>query len=246
VGHELLAHRIRFTHKFSDMKQKISIDVVSDVVCPWCYIGKRRLDKAVASLSDDFDIHIQYHPFELNPQIPANGLDQKSYLVEKFGGEDRYEMLTGRVTEIASEEGIIFDYDNQKISPNTKKLHAVIQFAGTKGLEKETVEILFRSYFSTAVDLSKDENIVEVAKQAGLEEEEIRALLKDDTRLNLVTLAEQEIYKLGISGVPFFIINKKYGISGAQSSETFVKALRDIGGESVLAAESCDTDAKNC
>src|SRR5687768_3200057 len=104
-------------------KEKIRIGVVSDVVCPWCYIGKRRLEKAIQNLSDRFDFEVEYFPFELNPQIPASGLDQKDYLIKKFGGEDRYRQLTDHVSKVAAVDGLRFDYNAQKISPNTRNAH---------------------------------------------------------------------------------------------------------------------------
>jgi predicted DsbA family dithiol-disulfide isomerase len=219
------------------MKPKIKIDVVSDVVCPWCYIGKRRLERAMDALAEEFEFDVQYHPFELNPDTPDSGLDQKAYLTKKFGGTERYEELTGRVTEIAEQEGISFDYAKQGISPNTRKMHSVIQLAGTKGLQKEIVEVLFNAYFTSGIDLSKDENIVNAAMEAGLDEKEVSILLNDKEQLSRIATAEQEIYKLGITGVPFYIVNNKYGISGAQSSGTFEQAFRDIVNEPVTQNE---------
>jgi predicted DsbA family dithiol-disulfide isomerase len=228
------------------MKQKIKIDIVSDVVCPWCYIGKRRLEKALDRLSAEFDFEIQYHPFELNPQMPAQGEEQKSYLTKKFGSAERYQELTSRVIYVAGRDGLTMDYEAQKVSPNTRKLHALIKFAGSKGLQLPLVEALFNAYFTAGVDLSKDENVVAVASKAGLNEKDVASVLENKEYLLQTAHAEQEIYRLGITGVPFYIINNKYGISGAQASETFERALRDIGNESVLQGESCDTDSVNC
>jgi predicted DsbA family dithiol-disulfide isomerase len=228
------------------MKEKIRIDVVSDVVCPWCYIGKRRLERAVERLANEFEFEVQYHPFELNPNMPLSGLDQKTYLSEKFGSDDRYDELISRVSQVAESEGIIFDYESQKISPNTRKLHVLIQFAGTKGLQNEMVEILFNAYFTSGIDLSRDENILKAAIDAGLREEEVRQVLEDESKLVDIAIAEQEMHKLGITGVPFFIINNKYGISGAQVTDTFEKVLRDIGTQAVPEGEACDTEQKNC
>jgi predicted DsbA family dithiol-disulfide isomerase len=228
------------------MKQKIKIDVVSDIVCPWCYIGKRRLENAMKRLREDFEFEVIYHPFELNPGLPADGVNQKQYLEQKFGGRERYEELTSRVTEVAALEGLEFDYERQKVSPNTRKLHALIQLASTQGLQHSMVEILFNAYFISGVDLSKNENIIKAATEAGLDESNVNELLQDESFLEQIAREEQEMYKLGITGVPFFIVNNKYGISGAQSAETFEKALRDIGSETVLQGEACDAEDKNC
>ena len=228
------------------MKSKIKIDVVSDVVCPWCYIGKRRLENAMERLSGEIDFDVQYHPFELNPDMPPTGLDQRAYLTRKFGDDDRYTELTSRVTEVAAQEGLTFDFDRQRVSPNTRKLHAIIQLGQAKGLQKEIVEVFYNAYFTSGVDLSDDENIVKGALEAGLDEDSVRDVLKDERKLADIGAAEQEIYKLGITGVPFFIINNKYGISGAQTADTFEKALRDIGNQAVEAATACEPDQKNC
>jgi len=226
-------------------KPVIKIDVVSDVVCPWCYIGKRRLEKAIDQLGGAYDFDITYHPFELNPDMPASGKNQKKYLSDKFGGEDRYDQITNQTTRVAAQEGLAFDFNKQAVSPNTRKAHSIVQFAKTEGKQLETVEALFKAYFSDGIDLSNDENLVTVAVAAGLDEAKVRTLLQHESALVQIALEEQEMYKLGISGVPFYIINNKYGVSGAQAPETFVNAFQQIGKE-VASGEACDVDAKNC
>jgi len=211
------------------MKPKIKIDVVSDVVCPWCYIGKRRLEKAVHELSSKYDFDIEYHPFELNPTTPESGLNQREYLTKKFGGEERYTELTSRVAGVAAEEGLSFDFSKQAISPNTRKAHSLIQFARGEGKQLEVKEAFMKAYFTDGVDLSKKENLINVAVKAGLETEKVEKVLEDENAPIQIALAEQELSKLGISGVPFYIVNNTYGISGAQSSETFVNAFNEIG-----------------
>ncbi len=215
------------------MKTKIKIDVVSDVVCPWCYIGKRRLEKAVDELASEYDFEIEYHPFELNPTTPDSGFNQREYLTKKFGGEERYAEVTNHVVGVAAEEGLTFDFSKQTISPNTRKAHSIIQFAREEGKQLEVKEAFMKAYFTDGVDLSKKENLVDVAVQAGLDAEQVEKILADENAMVQVALAEQELSKLGISGVPFYIINNKHGISGAQSSETFVKAFQEIGKEKV-------------
>lgn len=229
------------------MKNQIKIDVVSDVVCPWCYIGKRRLENAIKTLENDFDFEIEYHPFELNPQIPASGLDQKGYLTRKFGGEDRYAEITSHVTEVAAQEQLVFDFERQKVSPNTRKAHALIAFAKSKGVQPSMVEILFNAYFSSGINLADDENLIKAALEAGLDEAEVRAYLNDHANLQQVEQREKEMSGLGITGVPFYIINNRYGISGAQATETFIRAFAEItGAASPSQGEACDVDGKNC
>jgi predicted DsbA family dithiol-disulfide isomerase len=228
-------------------KPTIKIDIVSDVVCPWCYIGKRRLEKAIANLSNEFDFELEYHPFELNAEMPAEGADHKEYLSNKFGGESRYDQLTGHVTEVAQQEGLIFDYLKQKKSPNTRLVHSIVQLAKLEGKHLEAIEAFFKAYFTDGVDLTKKENLTAIAESIGLKDAANEKLFGDDKAVMQVALAEKEMGKLGITGVPFYIINNRYGVSGAQASETFVKAFREIGLEAAqLTGESCDTDGKNC
>lgn len=227
-------------------KPKIKVDIVSDVVCPWCYIGKRRVEKAMDALRDKYDFEVLYHPFELNPQMPLEGVNQKEYLSAKFGGEDRYDKITANTTAVAAQEGLAFDFDKQKISPNTRNAHRIIQFAQLAGLQPEVKEAFMKAYFEQGVDLSKMDNLVSVAVGAGLSKEAVETLLTSDTGLSAIEQAEQELQKLGISGVPFYIINNKYGVSGAQASETFIKAFEDIGNKAMASGEACDTDTKVC
>jgi predicted DsbA family dithiol-disulfide isomerase len=224
------------------MKPVIKIDIVSDVVCPWCYIGKRRLEKAIGLLADEFLFELEYHPFELNPEMPEQGVDQKAYLVNKFGGETKYWQITERTTQVAAEEGLLFHFHKQGISPNTRRIHSLIQAAREEGKQPEVVEAFFKAYFTDGIDLSKEENLVYTAVAAGIQQEKVKNILSDDAEQMAIVFAEEEMYKLGITGVPFYIINNRYGVSGAQPTETFVKALREIGSElTTTEGASCTT-----
>jgi predicted DsbA family dithiol-disulfide isomerase len=226
-------------------KPVIKIDVVSDVVCPWCYIGKRRLEKAMQQLSSEYTFEVEYHPFELNPDMPAQGVNQKAYLTDKFGSEDRYDQITNHTTQVAATEGLTFNFDKQNTSPNTRKAHAIVQLAKLKGKDLAVIEDLFKAYFTDGVDLTDDKNLIALAVQAGIEREDLELLLADKNSLIRIAALEKEMSKLGISGVPFYIINSKYGISGAQSSETFMQVFKEVSQE-VTSGESCDVDGKNC
>lgn len=208
--------------------EKITVDVVSDVVCPWCYIGKRRLEKAVASLKDEFKFEINYLPFELNPNMPKEGKNQRTYLTAKFGGEARYKQLTENVAKMAAEEGLTFNYENQTKSPNTKDAHRLIWLAKAEGCQPAVKEALLKSYFKDGVDLTVSENLISVVVAAGLDKTKAQSLLDSDEGVVEVEYLEQLNHQRGISGVPFYIVNHKYGISGAQLPEHFVRAFRDI------------------
>lgn len=227
-------------------KPKIKIDVVSDVVCPWCYIGKRRLEKAVDLLKDKYEFELEYHPFELNPEMPLEGTDQKNYLTNKFGGEEQYQQITNRVTAVAVEEGLHFDFGKQKVSPNTRDAHRIIQLAKQDGKQLEVKEALMNAYFVEGIDISKKENIIDVVANVGLLKEKVEQFLSTDEGIREVVLAENELQKLGITGVPFYIINNQYGVSGAQPTESFVQAFEDIGAKTQFSGEVCDVKDKNC
>lgn len=235
-----------FLDKFIIMaKPIIKIDVVSDVVCPWCYIGKRRLEKAIDKLKSDFDFEVEYHPFELNPTMPPEGRNQKEYLSAKFGGEERYHQITSHTAKTAAQEGLNFDFNKQKVSPNTFNSHRLIAFAKTKGKQAEMKEALMSAYFEKGIDLTKTQELVNIAVTHGFDVAETERFLVSDQLAAEVKLEEQLNYQRGISGVPFYIINNKYGVSGAQPTEVFVNALIEIGSETV-AADACDVDSKEC
>src|ERR1041385_4252126 len=185
-------------------KPVIKIDVVSDVVCPWCYIGKRRLEKAIDQLKSDFDFEVEYHPFELNPNMPTEGRSQKEYLVAKFGGEERYNKITNHTEKTAAEEGLKFDFSKQKTSPNTFNSHRLIAFAKTKGKQAEVKEALMSAYFEKGIDLTKTESLISIAVECGLDANETNSFLNSDVLRADVKLEEQLNHQRGISGVPFY------------------------------------------
>jgi predicted DsbA family dithiol-disulfide isomerase len=227
--------------------QKIKIDIVSDVVCPWCYIGKRRIEKAMTELAGQFEFDVTYLPFELNPQTPKEGFNQKEYLAKKFGGEARYTEITKQVTSAAAEEGLAFDFSKQRMSPNTRDAHRIIRYAKEEGKQLAVKEAFMKAYFEEGVDLTKKENLIAVSEKAGLLPEKVSQLLDSDAGLAEVILAENANHQRGISGVPYYIINNQYGISGAQPSDVFIKALTQIGSESITTeSEACAVDGSDC
>ena len=208
-------------------KTKIKIGVVSDVVCPWCYIGKRRLEEAMARSSDRFDFEVEYFPFELNPHLPEGGTNYREYLIEKFGSEEKYRQLTDHVKKVAVQEGINFRMDLQKTSPNTRNAHRIIMVARDEGRQREVVEALFSAHFTEGIDLSKLENLIDIADRAGLDREKIELLLNSNTGKLEIEMAEKELQELGITSVPLFIIDDNIAISGAQAVAAFTKAFEE-------------------
>lgn len=214
-------------------KPKVKIDIVSDVVCPWCYIGKRRLEKAILQTANEVDVEIEFHPFELNPHMPKEGAHQKEYLSNKFGGEDRYEKITAHTTKAAAEEGLEFHFGRQKISPNTRDAHRIIQYAKSEKKQGLVKEALMKAYFTDGIDLTKKENLITLAVGAGLNKEKITELLNSEAGVMEIEIEEQQHARRGITSVPFFIVNNKYGLSGAQPTEVFEKVILDVAGEAV-------------
>jgi predicted DsbA family dithiol-disulfide isomerase len=229
------------------MKHVIKIDIVSDVVCPWCYIGKRRIEKAMNQLANQFDFEVSYVPFELNPQTPKTGFNQKEYLVKKFGSEDKYNQITSHVASVAAEEGLKFNFEKQKVSPNTRDAHRIIAFAKQEGKQLAAKEAFMKAYFEEGVDLTKTENLLAISEQVGLDPQRIAALLASDEGLTEVIRQEEVNHQRGVSGVPYYIINDQYAISGAQAAEVFVQALTQIGKQSITTeGEACAVDGSDC
>jgi len=212
-------------------KNKIKIDVVSDVVCPWCYIGKRRLENALSRLPENIEVDLNFLPFELNPDIPKTGTDHKTYLADKFGSRERYDQLTEHVVNVAAGEGLKFNYENQSVMPNTLDAHRLIQYAKKSGKQPAIKEALMKAYFEQGIDLSKQENLLNIAEQNGLDRDEVKSFLSSEQGILEIKQQEQANHQRGISGVPFYIINNKYGVSGAQPSDTFVEILMEVAGE---------------
>ncbi len=209
-------------------KPEIRIDIVSDVVCPWCYIGKRRVEKAIDQLRGVYDFTITYLPFELNPDVPKEGIDQKAYLIKKFGGEERYHQITQQVTQAAKGEGLAFDFHHQHTYPNTRDAHRLIWLAKQEQIQPPVKEAFMKAYFEEGVDLSKHDNLVSIAISAGLDKVRVIALLSSQEGIAEVTASEQMNHQRGISGVPYYVINSKYGVSGAQPTEFFVRTFTTI------------------
>jgi predicted DsbA family dithiol-disulfide isomerase len=226
-------------------KKKIQVDVVSDVVCPWCYIGKRRLEKAMETLRDEFEFDVTYQPFELNPEMPVQGANQRAYLTKKFGNEARYQQITGHVAGVAKEEGLEFDFEKQHVAPNTRLAHRLLLLAKQEGYQLALKEAFLKAYFTDGVDLSRPENLQAICVEVGLDAAKVEAVIKTSWGEEEVVLTEQLQHQRGVTGVPFYIINNKYGVSGAQPAATFQQIFQEVAAELDTAA-ACDVEQKNC
>lgn len=204
---------------------ELTIAVVSDVICPWCYLGKRRLERALETLDLAGAVRVRWLPYELNPEMPADGMPRAEYRARKFGPE-RSARADADLTRLGEEEGVAFAFSRIARTPNTRAAHALIEHAAARGLDEEVVEGLFRAYFEDARDIGRPEELVEIAGAAGLDAAEVRGALEDRELRERVVALEGEAARLGIAGVPFFVLNGAQALSGAQSTETWIEILR--------------------
>ena len=206
----------------------MKIDVVSDVVCPWCYIGKRNLEQALArwAAESDVPIEVEWQPFELNPDLPPAGADRKSYLENKFGGPERAAQIYERVKAAGRTAGIEFDFDGIVRQPNTLAAHQLIAGAAPGVAQTALVDRLFRAYFIEGADLTQRAVLIALAREAGMAADSAASVLDSTERAAAVRAAEQQAQRLGVSGVPFFIVDRRFALSGAQPPETLLEALR--------------------
>jgi predicted DsbA family dithiol-disulfide isomerase len=202
-----------------------AVKVVSDVICPWCYIGKRRLESALRSLPGKSKSLVSWHPFQLNPEMPAEGMDRMEYCVNKFGSWDRCEEMFGQISSVGKTVGLQFRFDLQKTIPNTFAAHRMVWLAGVEGVQDRVVEALFRGYFCEGADLSDRAQLAQLGVGAGLARARVEEFLASDEGAPQVQAEEQEVKALGISAVPLFIIQDRVAVSGAQPPETLLKAF---------------------
>ncbi|MCO4316618.1 DsbA family oxidoreductase [Phyllobacterium sp. 21LDTY02-6] len=207
--------------------KKITIDVVSDVVCPWCFVGRKRLEQALA-LNPDLDATVNWRPFQLDPTIPAKGKDRQRYMQEKFGSSDRIFEIHQQLTELGGEVGIEFDFEAIQVSPNTLDAHRLIRWAAqaTPNVQDELVGILFSYYFEQGKDIGDRQILLEAAAEAGLDAAIVESLLPTDADVVGVRQEIDMASQVGVRGVPCFILDQKYAIMGAQSADVLADAIR--------------------
>ncbi len=207
----------------------ISVDVVSDVVCPWCFIGQKRLDKAIGTV-EGVDVHVSWRPFQLDPTIPAQGKDRREYMLAKFGSEERIRDIHARIEPLGAAEGIAFDFDAIKVAPNTLDAHRVIRWAGPAGEEVQNrlVRRLFQLNFEKGANLGDAAVLIKAAREAGMDASVVETMLATDADKEAVRTEIATASRMGITGVPCFLIEGKYAVMGAQDAETLADAIRQI------------------
>ena len=214
----------------------LSIDIISDVVCPWCFIGKRRIEGALALYREAFpdkpEPLVRWWPFQLNPDMPAEGVDRSEYLANKFGSKNVGEIYA-RVSAVGRDVGIPFAFDKMVRQPNTLAAHSLIALAVEHGVQHDLKEILFNAYFIQGQNFTDEATLVRLAVEAGIPEAAARECLASEVAREQVAGHEAQARKLGISGVPFFIFNGAVGVSGAQEAETLFEAMTKAEADAV-------------
>ena len=210
--------------------KSLVIEIASDVVCPWCYIGKRRIENALA-LTPDVPVEIHWRPFFLNSWVPREGIGRDEYLTAKFGSVEAYKGIAGRVVAAADEEGLTYRPELVRRQPNTIDCHRLIHWAGAQGKAAEMKQRLMELYFRDGGDLTDTEVLVKAAADCGLDADDVRRRLASDEDVALISAQAQEAADKGISGVPTFVFAHKYAVSGAQPAEQLARAIRQVSAE---------------
>jgi predicted DsbA family dithiol-disulfide isomerase len=203
-----------------------TIEAFSDAICPWCYIGKRRPEKALELLGDRHDVQILWRPFELNPGMPPEGIDRRAYRTAKFGRWERSLELDARVAAVGVEVGIPYAFDRISRTPNSFDAHRLIGYARTEGKQDAVVESLFRAYFTEGQNIGDRRVLAELAAGVGLDRAEVEGFLESDQGADDVRREQERGRRLGIDGVPHFLFNGKVALSGAQEPGTILEAIK--------------------
>lgn len=203
-------------------KKKLRVDVISDCVCPWCYVGKRRLDRALAQVADRYEVRVVWNPFQLAPDLPAEGKDWDDYVRERFGSPERLQAMQAQIVEIGKEVGIPFAFEKIERAANTFDAHRMIFLAGLAGKQHEVVEGLFRAYFVEGVDIGSREELVRIGSENGMDEAKLRADLEGGAGIEEVRYGLANAQQIGVQGVPVFIAELRLGVQGAQPEEALL------------------------
>jgi len=206
----------------------LTVDFVSDVVCPWCFIGLRRLESALALVAAEgpaTGVALRWHPFELNPDLPPAGIDRRAYLDAKFGGAQRAAQIYERVRAVGATVGISFAFERIVRQPNTRDAHRLIAWAQERGDASTVVERLFTAYFIDGLDIGNRAVLAAIAGDAGLDATVVRSMLDSSEGADAILSSEQRAIENGIAGVPFYIFNRRVAVSGAQEPGVLAGAI---------------------
>lgn len=201
----------------------ISVDVVSDVICPWCFLGKRRLDRAI-SLLEGITVEVNWRPFFLDPTIPAEGMSRRTYMENKFGAE-RLKTIHDPLIAAGKEDGVPYAFDKITRTPNTMDAHRLIRWSHDVGTQHDVVGRLFMAYFNGGLDIGDRAVLAKIAGEAGMDMADVSAKLENDADVDAVKAEVDRAYRMGVTGVPCFILAQKQGLMGAQPAEVLADAI---------------------
>jgi len=204
----------------------LSVDVISDVICPWCFIGKRRLETAIVAYGKP--VIVRWLPFQLNPQMPREGVSRREYRTRKFGSWERSQELDAQVAAAGEAEGIHFAFDRIERTPNTLHAHRLIWLAEQEGVQDAVVEALFVAYFTEGRDISDRQTLLDVVAEAGLDRGKAEGVLTSGGGQEAINEANELARRVRVEGVPFFVINGKVTLSGAQSPDAFLASFKQV------------------
>jgi len=203
--------------------EPLTIDIVSDVVCPWCYLGEKRLEAALAEAPQP--VAVRWRPYQLDPTIPAGGLDRAEYMAKKFGASGRLKTAHDNLTRLGAEVGLPFAFDKIKRAPNTLDAHRVIRWANSAGVQGKLVDRLFKAYFVEGRDIGDRSVLTDIAGECGLDAQLVEKLLAEGADVDLVREEIAQAQAIGVSGVPFFIFAGRLGVPGAQDPSVLLRAM---------------------
>ncbi|MEL6466020.1 MAG: DsbA family oxidoreductase [Pseudomonadota bacterium] len=209
------------------MPDPIKLDIMSDPICPWCYIGKAHLDRALEA-HPDHPFVIEWHPFQLNPDMPAGGMDRRTYLETKFGGKDGAVRAYAPVVEHAEKAGLKIDFEGMKRTPNTLDAHRLIHWAGIEGEQTAAVSALFKAYFVDTRDIGDREVLADIADGIGMDASVVLRLLASDADRDDIVARDSHSRQMGIGSVPTFIVAGKHAVPGAQPPELWAKVIAEL------------------
>ncbi|MFS4415822.1 DsbA family oxidoreductase [Maribacter sp. 2307ULW6-5] len=223
-------------------EETLTVAVVSDVACPWCYIGKRNLEKALSQWKGT-PITVSWYPFELNPQLPKEGLNLFDYLAQKFGDADKTEAMLNRLTSVGKTVGIDFNWNPEQRAMNTLPLHQLLNAAGAEGFKAALKERFLSAYFVEKKHLNEPDVLENIMADFGWSPEKTRQVMADGEMAYAVKQEIAHYQQMGVTGVPFFIINGTHGISGAQPPEAFLEAFATLApNKAISEGDQCGTD----
>ncbi|MEQ6247980.1 DsbA family oxidoreductase [Sulfitobacter sp. HNIBRBA3233] len=209
------------------MTDPVKLDIMSDPICPWCYIGKAHLDRALEA-HPDHPFQIEWHPFQLNPDMPREGMDRRTYLEAKFGGKEGAVKAYAPVVQHAEAAGLKIDFEGMKRTPNTLDAHRLIHWAGIEGRQTAAVSALFKAYFVDARDIGDIEVLADIADGIEMDASVVTRLLQSDADLEDIRTRDAHSREMGISSVPTFIVGQRHAVPGAQPPELWAKVIKEI------------------